>query len=134
MRVFYAFWFFFCAGWGYLSATFPSEHSPHLMHAASVFPIALTMSIGLLWLELRKLPAGKVASPPSLQLKPWNRPIGLFLFIGLTFAFSGFWGLGLSSLFNLPSPGVALQFFAMGTGTVGGCYFSLRLFPNKFNV
>lgn len=134
MRVFYTFWFFFCAGWGYLSATFSLEDSPHWTHAASTFPIALAMSIGLIWLELRKLPLGRMTSRPSMQLKPWNRPIGLLLFVGFTFAFSGLWGLGLSFLSNLSSPGVAFQFLAMGAGTVGGCYYSFRLFPNKFNV
>lgn len=134
MRFFYAFWFFFCAGWGYLSATFPSEQSPHWVHAAYTFPITLAMSIGLIWLELQKLPAGKTAPRPSLQLKPWNRPLGVTLFVGLTFAFSGFWGLGLSLLFNLPSPFVAFQFFAMGAGFVGGCYLAYRLFPTKFGV
>jgi hypothetical protein len=134
MRFFYAFWFFFCAGWGYLSATFPSEQSLHWAYAASTLTIALVMSIGLLWLELRKLPVGKTAPRPSLQLKPWNRPVGANVFFGLTFVFSGLWGLGLSFIFDLPSPAVAFQFFAMGAGLMGGCYFAYRLFPNKFSM
>ena len=98
-----------------------------------MFPVALAMSLALLWWEVQKLPSGRVLSRPSLQLKPWNRPIGQVLFIGLTFAFSGFWGLVLSVSFELSSPGIALQFFAMGAGLAGGCICAWRLFPSKFD-
>jgi hypothetical protein len=134
MRVFYVFWFFFCAGWGYLSATFPSEHSADWLRAATALPAAFATSVGLLWLDLRKLPAGTLAMRPTLRLKPWNRPIGLVLFIGLTFAFTGFWGIWMSLIANLSSPGVALQTLAMGTGLTGGCYVACLIFPNKFGV
>lgn len=132
MRSFYVFWFFFCAGWGYLSATFPSDHSPPWPQVAVALPAALTLSIVILWLELRRLPTGQLATRPSLNLKPWNRPMGLSIFIGLTLAFSGFWGLGMSWAFNLPSPVVAFQFFAMGAGLTGGIYAVYRIFPAKF--
>jgi hypothetical protein len=132
MRSFYVFWFFFCAGWGYLSAAFPTEHSPLWPQAAAALPAALIMSIVILWLELRRLPTGRLATRPSLNLKPWNRPMGLAIFIGLTFAFSGFWGLSMYWVFNLPSPNVAFQFFAMGAGLTGGSYAIYRIFPEKF--
>jgi hypothetical protein len=134
MRFFYAVWFFFCAGWGYLSATFPSEHSPHLLQVAVALPMTLIVTIGVLWLELRKLPVGTVASRPTLKLKPWNRPIGLTIFGGLTFVFTGLWGVGMSFVFNLSSPGVALQTLAMGAGLTGGCYVARQVFPDKFGV
>lgn len=134
MRAFYAFWFFFCAGWGYLSATFPSEHSPDWLQAAAALPVALGTSIGLLWLEFRKLPDGRFASRPTLTLKPWNRPMGFVMFIGLTFAFAGFWGVAMSLIANLSSPGYALQTLAMGTGFTGGCYVACQIFPNKFGA
>ncbi len=58
--------------------------------------------------------------------------MGLAIFIGLTFAFSGFWGLSMYWVFNLPSPNVAFQFFAMGAGLTGGSYAIYRIFPEKF--
>ena len=97
-----------------------------------MFPVVLAMSIALLWWDLYKLPSGRVLPRPSLLLKPWDRPIGQILFIGLSFAFSGFWGLVLSLSLDLPSPGGALQFFAMGAGLAGGCICAWRLFPHKF--
>lgn len=75
---------------------------------------------------------GTHASPPSLRLKPWNRPIGLALFIGLSFAFSGAWGTAMSLIFGLPSPLFALQFLAMGSGLSGGCFVANHFFPQKF--
>lgn len=134
VRIFYFFWFFFCAGWGYLSATFPTQPSPSLVHAVVTFPATLAMSTGILWYELRGLPIGALASPPSLHLKPWNRPIGLALFIGLTFAFSGVWGIAMALTFVLPSPLVALHFMAMGAGLAGGCFVAHYLFPQKFSA
>lgn len=134
MRAFYIFWFFFCAGWGYLSATFPAEHSPSLFQAVIAFPVALAMSTALLWYELRSTPTGALASPPSLTLKPWNRPIGLALFIGLTFSFAGIWGSVMALSFKLPSPLVAFQSLAAGAGLAGSCLVAHRLFPHKFST
>lgn len=132
MRSFYVFWFFACAAWGNLSATFPSEHSPTWLQMAATLPAALTTSIVGLWLEFRRLPPGRLVARPSLKLKPWNQPMGLTIFIGLTFAFIGIWGLGMSWVFNLSSPAVAFQSFASGAGLAAGTYVFYRLFPDRF--
>ena len=133
MRLFYILWFFICAGWGYLSATFPSQHSPSWTSVAIALPIALVTSIGLLWMELRKLPTGTLALPPSLLLKPWNRPAGPVLFAGLTFLFAGLWGTAMGMTLNLSSPLVALHFLCIGAGVAAGCFAAHRLFPQKFS-
>lgn len=134
VRAFYVFWFFFCAAWGFLSATFPAESSPGWMQVVVALPAMLLTTLGLHWMELRKLPHGRLVSRPSLKLKPWNRPMGLAMFVGLTFLFSGIWGSGISLVSNASSLRVALQFLAMGVGLIGGCYVACRLFPSKFSV
>jgi len=134
VRLFYLFWFFVCAGWGYLSATFPSQHSPSWTSAAITLPAVLVISVGFLWVELQKLPPGTFALPPSLLLKPWNRPAGAALFIGMTFLFAGLWGAAMCLALVLPSPLVALHFFAIGLGSVAGCFAAHRLFPEKFSA
>ena len=134
MRIFYLVWFFFCIGWGYLSATFPLEQTSSLLEEASWFPVVFFSSLVMIWIELKTLPAQKLASAPSLQLKPWNRPTGMAIFIGLTFAFSGFWGVLLWWVYGLSSPHVALRFFCMGTGLVGACWAAYLAFPNQFSA
>ena len=132
MRVFYFFWFLFCAAWGYLSATFPLEHTQSLLEEALWFPTVLFSSLFAIWTELRTLPAHKLASAPSFQLKPWNRPTGMALFIGLSFAFVGFWGVLFSWACGLSSPSVSLRFFCMGAGLLAACWLAHRVFPDRF--
>jgi len=67
MRLFYSFWFFFCAGWGYLLAGFGEAEGPAWSRLAASFPLALLTSAVLFWLQLRRLPQGRVAQPPSLR-------------------------------------------------------------------
>lgn len=134
MRAFYVFWFFSCAGWGFLSATFPAEDSPSWIRVAASLPAMLLTTIGLHWMELRNIPHERLVSRPSLKLKPWNRPMGLAMFVGLTFLFSGIWGSGISLVSDPSHTHLSLQFLAMGAGVVGGCYVAYRLFPSKFSV
>jgi hypothetical protein len=132
MRYFYSFWFFFCSGWGYLLTTFTEEHAPSWPIAFLTLPIALVSSIFILWLDLSKHSADQLASPPSMSLKPWNRPIGMLMFIGLTFTFSSFWGFAITALLNQGSNRLILQFFSLGAGAIGGCYAIYRIAPTKF--
>lgn len=132
MRIFYIFWFFFCSGWGYLFATFPNENAPPFLQVAATFPAALATTLVLIWLELRRLPNAEGASAPSFRLKPWNRPMGMFLFVGTTFAFAGLWGTGLAWAFDLSSLATALQVMFTGLGLVVGCHAAPRLFPRRF--
>lgn len=134
MRIFYIVWFFLCSGWGYLCATFPNEDSPPLLQVAATFPAALATSLALIWLALRRRHHVMPATRASLRLKPWNAPLGMLLFIGLTFAFSGVWGVVLAWAFDLSSPSTALQMMFLGLGLVVGCYLAPRLFPRRFTV
>lgn len=94
MRRFYACWFFFCAGWGYLMAQFSSEAGGNSVLAmvgslpAGVLTLFILMSI-----ELWRLPPGKRVPGPSLDLKPWHLPFGIPVFVFVTFLFSSIWGL-----------------------------------------
>lgn len=60
--------------------------------------------------------------------------MGFAMFNGLTFTFAGFWGVAMSLIANLSSPGIAVQTFAMGAGLTGGCYVACQIFPNKFDI
>src|SRR5690349_21687257 len=109
MRVFYVFWFFFCAGWGYLLASFAESDAPPWANLVATFPISLLFGVLMIWLELRSLPLGRLADPPSLKLKPWNRPTGIVLFIGLTFVFASVWGVAIALAANMSGIRVALN-------------------------
>ena len=134
MRTFYGLWFLFCAGWGYLLAGFPASNAPSWSRLLLSFPLALATCVVLFWLELRRLPPGKLAESPSFNLKPWNRPTGFLLFIGLTFVFASLWGVAISATAQLPGLRVALHFLALGIGTVGAIYVCRYAFPSKFSA
>ena len=134
MRLFYAIWFFVCSGWGYQVATPPAPHNPGALLLVAALPIALATSVGLVWLELRRLPAGSIAKSPSLSLKPWNLPAGLVLFVGLTFLFSSVWGICLSVLLPLPGLEFAIYLFLLSAGLVGGVFASRYAFPTRFGA
>ncbi|EYC52782.1 hypothetical protein AZ34_03890 [Hylemonella gracilis str. Niagara R] len=131
MRIFYMFWFFFCSGWGYLVATFPAEAAPPLSQSLVPFPVAMAMAMAFTWWESRGIKSRKLPAP-SLRLKPWDLPIGLMVFIGLTFTFTGIWGVALAIGFGLSSPTQALYFLALGLGFAIGCYTASRLMPDRF--
>jgi hypothetical protein len=134
MRLFYAFWFFFCAGWGYVLAGFAESDAPSWGNLFASFPLALLTCVVLFWLELRRLPPGQFAQLPSLRLKPWNRPTGFILFIGLTFVFTSLWGVVIAAVAHLPGLRVALHFLLLGAGTVGAVLVCRHAFPAKFGV
>ncbi len=134
MRIFYALWFFFCSGWGYLLAGFAESDAPQWGQLALSFPLALLTCIVLFWLELRRLPHGQFAERPSLDLKPWNRPTGLLLFIGLTFVFTSVWGVGIAAFAQMPGLRAALHFLSLGAGTVAAVFVCRHAFPAKFGA
>ncbi|QRR34165.1 hypothetical protein JNX00_21460 [Hydrogenophaga sp. YM1] len=131
MRIFYAIWFLFCSGGGYSAATFPAESAPPLTHAVITFPVAIAMVMASIWWESTRA-KGRRFPAPSLRLTPWGGPIGFAVFLGFTFAFVGAWGIVLALMFDLPSPTIAVQVFAMGLGFVVGCYALRWLMPDRF--
>lgn len=134
MRFFYVVWFFFCAGWGYLIADFPESDAPPWGQVVGSFPLALLTFGGLYWLELRRLLPGQLAQPPSLKLKPWNRPTGLMLFIGLTFVFASLWGVVIAAIGDLPGLRIAVNFLMLGAGAVVAIFACRRIFPARFDA
>jgi hypothetical protein len=134
MRFFYAFWFLFCAGWGYVLAGFAESDAPPWGQLVASFPLALLTCIVLFGLELRRLRLGQFAEQPSLKLKPWNRPTGFLLFIGLTFVFASVWGVGIAVLAHMPGLRVALHVLSLGAGTVASIFVCRHAFPSKFGA
>ena len=47
----------------------------------------------LMAIELWRLPPGTRVPGPSLDLKPWQLPFGIPVFVFVTFLFSSIWGL-----------------------------------------
>ncbi len=134
MRTFYAFWFFFCSGWGYILASFAESDAPTWGNLVASFPVALLFSVVMIWLELRTLPAGRLADQPSLKLKPWNRPTGLILFVGLTFVFASLWGVAIALAANMSGLRASLNALSLGAGAVGALIVCRHAFPAKFGV
>ena len=134
MRVFYFFWFFFCAGWGYLLAGFGEVFSPTWAQIILSFPLSFLVFAVLFWLELQRLPPGQLAQSPSFKIKPWNRPTGLLLFLGLTFAFISLWGVAIALVTNITGLRVMLYFLAISCGGVGAILVCRQAFPEKFGT
>lgn len=134
MRWFYAFWFFFCSGWGYLLATFAESDGPSLGQLFASFPVALLTFVVLFGVSLYRLPLGRRVQRPSLDLKPWNQPTGFLLFLALTFVFSSFWGVGIAVAGQLSGLRVALHFLALGAGALAAIFVSRYVFPSKFDT
>ena len=132
MKRFYVFWFFFSAGWGYLvSQPFPGVEPKALLQVAGgLLAGALTMFM-LLCVEAWRTRPHKLPRP-SIDLKPWQMPTGVMLFVLVTFLFAGFWGIvfGLSlsgSDFREPA-------FIMLTSIGGlvGVWAAYRAFPTRY--
>jgi len=132
MRTFYAFWFFFSAGWGHLIATSPELAPASGGRVLAMFPVAIACGLVLTVLELSRMPAGKRADMPSLMLKPWNYPTGLLQFIALTFVFSSVWGIVFVIARGLPGAYAALHFLALGGGPLVALLLAPRILPSKF--
>jgi hypothetical protein len=134
MRAFYFFWFFFCAGWGYLLAGFGEVFGPTWAQITLSFPLALLVCAVLFWLELQRLPLGQLAQPPSFKIKPWNRPTGLLLFLGLTFTFISSWGVIIALVTHITGLRITLYFLAISCGCVGAILVCRQVFPEKFGT
>jgi len=134
MRKFYIFWFFFCAGWGYLFAGFAESDSPPWNQIAASFPLGILSFVVLFWFELRRLPPGQVADQPSFNLKPWNRPTGMAFFIGITFVFAALWGIPIAILAHLPGLRTAVNALVLGIAPITAIFVCSHVFPSKFSA
>jgi hypothetical protein len=132
MKRFYAFWFFFCAGWGYLLAQFPpsDNHTTALMVVGSflggIFTLFLLMAI-----ELWRIPSGRQIVGPSLTLKPWNLPFGIPMFVLITFLFSSIWGVLFGFLVPAMSASHPAQFLSLSIGGLLGLRLSTHVFASR---
>ena len=139
MKRFYIFWFFFCAGWGYLFAQMPSAIASPVAQVPATFAVGAISVFVLIAIEIWRAGPSRSLSQPSLSLKPWNQPVGLMLFVLLTFLFSSIWGLGISVFSPSGTLLAPLYTFSLASGGLVGLLgghrvFVLDLKPNYWLV
>lgn len=132
MKRFYVFWFFFCAGWGYLMAGFspPENYNPIIMVVGS-FVVGALMFFLFTAIEFWRVPNGRKIIGPSLKLKPWSLPFGIPVFVLITFLFSSIWGLPFAILISSMSVSHPAQFLSLSTGGLLGIYLSTHVFSSR---
>lgn len=128
MRGFYIFWFFFCAGWGYLMATFPTHDAESLMHVLITFPVATFFGAIVTYVGLRGKPPSAANSRLSIDLKPWQQPLGFIQFVTITLVFSAIWGIGLSMLPRGRNVVYPLFMLSLATGSLLGAWAACRVY------
>ena len=107
---------------------------PHysLLQALAALPVSALTFFGLLALEVWRVGRHRKLSSPSIALKPWDMPIGLFQFVFASFLFSSIWALG----FALVRDGIYLappvQYLGMSVGGLIAIYAARRVFPARF--
>jgi hypothetical protein len=128
MRAFYVFWFFFCAGWGYLLLTFPHHEGDSLLNVLLTLVLAVLFGgIGTFFvLRSKSVSAANVGL--NIDRKPWQLPLGMIQFVTITFVFSAIWGVGLSML--LPGTNVLypLRILSLAVGGLLGAWAACRVY------
>jgi len=133
MKRFYVFWFFFCAGWGYLMAQpLPEGFAPRsISMALASLPVAAVTSFVLIALELWRYPNHKLPRP-SIYLKPWQMPLGCMIFISISFMFNGVWAVIFAFVQGGGQLPEAVHFLLLGAGSFIGVWGVFRVFPARF--
>ena len=133
MNKFYIFWFFFCAGWGYLASQPLGDIAFSISQAPATFLSGAISFFILFAFEIIR--AGKTKRHrPSLALKPWESyPVGLVTFILITFFFSSIWGFIFALVVNgvITTPIIMLS-MVLGISFGGWCV--LFLFKDRFHA
>lgn len=132
MRRFYVFWFFFSAGWGYLmSQRFPGVEPKTTAQIAGGLPAGALTIFLLLSLEAWRTRPQKLL-PPSVDLKPWQMPMGVTLFVLLTFLFSSFWGVLFGLLLSGSDFREPLFMLLVSAGGLTGVWGAYRAFRTRY--
>jgi hypothetical protein len=120
VKHFYPFWFVFCAGWGYMFANFPDDPQLPRMEGSpgdivTFIAISACAFGAIVYVALRFPPKPLESARFGIDLKPWDQPLGVLQFVGVTFLFVGLW----AALFLLLDMGVRpdLATFILATST-----------------
>ena len=128
MRIFYVFWFFFCAGWGFLLSSFPPDERDSVARVLLAFPVFLVIFGLLAFVALRSASLPASSARLSLGLRPWQKPLGVFAFVQITALFTSLWGIGFSLLFHHRSALQSLEVLALSLGVLAGASFACRVY------
>lgn len=132
MKRFYGFWFFFCAGWGYLLAQFPPPNNYNsLLTVVGAFLGGVFTFFLLMTIEVWRTPSERRVAGPSLNLKPWNLPFGIPVFVLITFLFSSIWGVFFAILVPAMSVSHPAQCLALSTGGLIGLRLCTHVFSSR---
>jgi hypothetical protein len=132
MRIFYLFWFFFCGVWGYLLPLAATENEKSILETLMSFPLAL---IGFGLMAFFAMKSAKINSSEAhirLDIKPWKRPLGTFVFVPISFVFISVWGIGFSVFLHKKGLLGTIGVLALASGVLFGTWFACRVYRNKY--
>lgn len=128
MRAFYVFWFFFCAGWGYLMSTFPHHDGDSLLNAFLTLVLAIFFGGVGTFLVLRSKAISAAHASLNIDLKPWQQPLGMIQFGSITFIFSAIWGIGFFMLPQASNILFPLRMLFLAAGFLFGAWAACRVY------
>ncbi len=128
MRIFYAFWFFFCAGWGYLFPSLPPQEGDSVTNVLLTLPISIIGFAALAYFSIRGARISASNARLSFDLKPWHQPIGVLQFVMITFTFVSFWAIGFSVFFYQVTPLPFFRILSLSFGGLVGVWAACRLY------
>jgi hypothetical protein len=131
MRIFYIFWFFFCASWGYLLPFATANNEKSIVDSVSVFPLALTVFGSMAFWTMISAKIQHEDARISLDIKPWERPLGIFVFVPVSFIFVSIWGMGFSIFLHDKGLAGSLEVFSMASGILTGAWCACHAYRHK---
>ena len=103
-----------------------APHDP--LQSLATLLVAFVTGMALVLLEARGIRLPR----PAITLRPWDYPVGLVLFISITFVAASAWGALISLTAAFPGLSSSLYFLALGAGVLLAICVAPRLFPHKF--
>ena len=98
------------------------------MNALVTFPVAVFFGGIVTYFGLRSKPASAANSRLSIDLKPWQHPLGIIQFVTITFIFSAIWGIGLSMLPQGTNVLYPLRMLSLASGSLLGAWAACRVY------
>jgi hypothetical protein len=132
MRIFYLFWFFFCGVWGYLLPLAAAENEKSILDALVSFPVALIIFGLMAFFAMKSAKIGASDAHISLDIKPWKRPLGTFVFVPISIIFISAWGVCFSVFRHKKGLVGTIEVLAFASGLLLGTWLACRVYRNKY--
>ena len=99
-----------------------------MVNVIVTFPVAIFFLGLLAFFALRTTSVPAERARLSIDLKPWQRPLGILQFVTVTFIFSAIWGIGFSASSQNANVYYPLRVLALATGGLLGTWVACRVY------